>query len=98
MTEQTIKLYNKQTPKGEYFEELIYDGDTLYRSRYRYYQTNNISETARGLCANGNFRLDKIKGSRVSLSNQCSGEQVDLWTKTNEVEIYSKHKVSIIHQ
>ena len=98
MSEQTIELYNKQTPKGEYFEELVYDGDTLYRSNYRYYHTSNISETARCLCANSNFLLDKVASGRVSLSNQQSGEHADLWTKTNEVEIYSRHKVSIIHE
>jgi len=98
MNKQTIELLNKQTPKGEYFEELIYEKDSLYRSKYRYYHTSNISETARGLCANGNFVLDKIRGCRVSLLNQQSGEQVDLWTDTNEVEIYSKHKVSVIQQ
>ena len=90
---QTIELYHKKTRNGEYSEHLTFDNGNLYKENYRYYVSRKPEETVWGLCRNSNFVLDRVKGNLVKLSKPSSNETVDIWTTTNEVEIYSKDKV-----
>tara|TARA_B100000780_G_scaffold276552_1_gene245351 strand:+ start:5819 stop:6187 length:369 start_codon:yes stop_codon:yes gene_type:complete len=93
---QWIKISEKQTPKGEYFEDLVYEDDgKLYHTKYRYYTSSNTSKTAHRLCLH-DFELDHVNKKRVTLKNKYSKETADIWTSTGEVEIYSKCQVDIV--
>ena len=96
MSEKRINLHNEQTPCGEYREDLVYDKGGLYKTKYRYYVSKAIDKTAYGLCRNGNFVLDKVVRDKVELYNPYNNVKADLWTDTNEVEIWSKQKVSLV--